>query len=375
MKQILLIGHTDLRVFLRAKASYIWLFVVPVVFIGFMGFAVRGPGDPSNARPTVLVDNRDTNFLAVIFTDELGTQGLRVLHPGSSEEAPQRIHVPEDFSERILSGEQAKVELSKKESEVTGEGAMVELRLVRALIGMNSALLVASARGETNLSEAAVREAQQAAPLVKLDARFAGRKPMPSGLKFSLPGNIVMYLMMNLLIFGGVSIAKARQNGLVRRLACHPLTRARLIAGKIYGLILLGGVQTAVFLLAGRFLFGIHFGSNLGAILLTLLVYAWVAASLGVLMGSLIQTEDKVVGLCIMISMLLGALGGCWWPTEIGPPILHTIANCLPSGWALAALHQLISFGGGFAEIVRPLATLAIFGLAANAIAAWSFRW
>ena len=207
MKQILLIGHTDLRVFLRAKASYIWLFVVPVVFIGFMGFAVRGPGDPSNARPTVLVDNRDTNFLAVIFTDELGTQGLRVLHPGSSEEAPQRNHVPEDFSERILSGEQAKVELSKKESEVTGEGAMVELRLVRALIGMNSALLVASARGETNLSEAAVREAQQAAPLVKLDARFAGRKPMPSGLKFSLPGNIVMYLMMNLLIFGGVSIA------------------------------------------------------------------------------------------------------------------------------------------------------------------------
>jgi ABC-type multidrug transport system permease subunit len=137
----------------------------------------------------------------------------------------------------------------------------------------------------------------------------------------------------------------------------------------------LGGVQTAVFLLAGRFLFGIHFGTNLGAILLTLLVYAWVAASLGVLMGSLIQTEDKVVGLCIMIAMLLGALGGCWWPTEIGPPILHTIANCLPSGWALAALHQLISFGGGFAEIVRPLATLAIFGLAANAIAAWSFRW
>ena len=92
-------------------------------------------------------------------------------------------------------------------------------------------------------------------------------------------------------------------------------------------------------------------------------------------MGSLFQTEDKVVGLCIMISMLLGALGGCWWPTEIGPPILHRIAECLPSGWALAALHQLISFGGGFAQIVRPLVTLSIFGLIANAVAAWSFRW
>ena len=375
MKQILLIGQNDLRVFLRAKTSYIWLFVMPVLFIGFMGFAVRGPGDPANARPTVLVENRDTNFLGKVFADELGTQGLRVVRPGSGEDASQSIRVPEDFSERILSGEQAKVEFSQKESELTGEGAMVQLRLVRALIGMNSALLGASASSGTNLSETAVREAQQKPPLVKLDARFAGRKPMPSGLKFSLPGNIVMYLMMNLLIFGGASIARARQNGLVRRLACHPLTRGQLIAGKIYGLILLGGVQTVVFLLAGRFLFGVHLGNNLGAILLTLLVYAWVAASLGVLMGSFFQSEDKVVGLCVMISMLLGALGGCWWPTEIGPPILHTIAECLPSGWALAALHQLISFGGGFAEIAQPLARLVIFGLVANVVAAWRFRW
>jgi ABC-type multidrug transport system permease subunit len=375
MKQILLIGHNDLRVFLRAKASYIWLFVMPVLFMGFMGFAVRGPGDPANLRPTVLVDNRDTNFPSKVFMEELGSQGLQVVRPGSSEGAPQSIRVPADFSERILSGRQAKVVFSKKANEVTGESAMVELRLVRALIRINSALLVATTRGETNLSEEAVRQAQRAPPLVRLDARFAGRKPMPAGLKFSLPGNIVMYLMMNLLIFGGVSIARARQNGLMRRLACHPLTRARLIAGKIYGLMLLGGVQTVVFLLAGRFLFGVHFGSNLAPILLTVLVYAWVAASLGVLMGSILHNEDKVVGLCVMVALLLGALGGCWWPTEIGPPILHTIAASLPSGWALAALHQLISFGGGFAEIVQPLAMLAIFGLAANGLAAWRFRW
>ncbi len=316
-----------------------------------------------------------SNFLGSIFMRELGTQGLRVKDPNSGEDAPQAISVPDDFTTLVLSGKQAKVEFSKKDSEVTGEGALVELRLVRALISINSALLVASSHGGTNLTEAAVREAQQASPLVALDARFAGRKPTPSGMKFSLPGNIVMYVMMNLLIFGGVSIAKGRQNGLVRRLACHPLTRGRLIAGKIYGLILLGAVQTTVFLLAGRFIFGVHFGSSLGPILLTLLIYAWVAASLGVLMGSLIHSEDKVAGLCVMIALLMGALGGCWWPTEIGPPILHTIAVCLPTGWALHALHQLISFGGGFADIVRPLATLVIFGVAANGLAAWSFRW
>jgi len=375
MKQIFIIGHNDLRVFLRRKASYVWLFVTPVIFIGFMGYAVRGPGDPANVRPTVLVDNRDTNFLASVFTAELGTQGLRAVNPGSGEEAPQGIRVPADFTQRILSGKQAKVEFFKKENELSGEGAMIELRLVRALIAMNSHLLVASSKGEAGLSELAVRGAQHTASLVRLDARFAGRKPMPSGFKFSLPGNMVMYLMMNLLLFGGASIARGRQNGLMRRLACHPLTRPRLVAGKIYGLILLGAVQTTVFLLAGRFLFGVHFGDSLGAILLTLLVYSWVAASLGVLVGSVLQGEDKVVGLCVMTSLLMGALGGCWWPVEIGPPLLHTIAQCLPTGWALEALHQLLSFGGGLADILRPLGFLALFGVAVNALAAWFFRW
>ena len=375
MKQIFIIGHNDLRVFLRRKASYVWLFVTPVIFIGFMGYAVRGPGDPANVRPTVLVDNRDTNFLASVFTSELGTQGMRAVNPGSGEEAPQGIRVPADFTQRILSGKQAKVEFFKKENELSGEGAMIELRLVRALIAMNSHLLVASSKGEAGLSELAVRGAQHTASLVRLDARFAGRKPMPSGFKFSLPGNMVMYLMMNLLLFGGASIARGRQNGLMRRLACHPLTRTRLVAGKIYGLILLGAVQTTVFLLAGRFLFGVHFGASLGAILLTLLIYSWVAASLGVLVGSVLQGEDKVVGLCVMASLLMGALGGCWWPVEIGPPLLHAIAHCLPTGWALEALHQLLSFGGGFADILRPLGFLALFGVAANALAAWFFRW
>ena len=375
MRAVLLIGINDLRIFLRAKASFIWLFVVPLVFIGFMGLAMRGPGQPGNLRPTVQVDNRDTNYLAAVFVEELGSQGMRVLGPASTEEAAQKILIPADFTAHVLAGEQAKVQFSRKDNGISAEGAMVELRLVRALIGINSHLLLAGTASDGKLSESAVREAQRSAPLVRVDARFAGRKPAPSGFSFSLPGNMVMYVMMNLLIFGGVAVARERQQGIVRRLACNPLTRAQVVAGKIFGLILLGGVQVAVFLFAGRFFFGVNLGANLPAILLTLVVYAWVAASLGVLVGSVIQAEDKVIGVCIMASLLMACLGGCWWPLEIGPPILKTIAHCLPTGWALDALHQLISFGGGLADAGKPLAVLAAFGATANVLAARLFRW
>jgi ABC-type multidrug transport system permease subunit len=144
--------------------------------------------------------------------------------------------------------------------------------------------------------------------------------------------------------------------------------------GKVYGLVLLGGLQIAVFLLLGQFVFKVNLGSELPAILLTLVVYSWVAASLGVLVGSLIKAEEKVTGLCVLASLVMAALGGCWWPIELVPDSVKLIAHLIPTGWALDALHQLITFGGGFAAAKSAIGMLVLFGLAANAAAARFFR-
>ena len=90
--------------------------------------------------------------------------------------------------------------------------------------------------------------------------------------------------------------------------------------------------------------------------------------------GSLTAAEDRVVGICVLASLLLAALGGCWWPLEIGPPMIKIIALCTPNGWAMQALHQLISFGSGFGAVLKPLAVLLAFGAAANLLAARFFR-
>jgi ABC-type multidrug transport system permease subunit len=183
-----------------------------------------------------------------------------------------------------------------------------------------------------------------------------------------------MYLLMNLLIFGGTSVAWERRSGVLRRLTALPVGRGEIIGGKVYGLMLLALLQIAVVLLAGRFLFRVNLGDALGGILVVLLVYAWVAASLGVLVGSLVRAEEKVVGLCVLASLVMAALGGCWWPLEVVPDSVKFLAHCVPTGWAMDALHQLITFGGGLSAAKLPLAVLALFGLAANAAAAKFFR-
>lgn len=209
---------------------------------------------------------------------------------------------------------------------------------------------------------------------VALDAKYAGRDPIPSGVGFSLPGNLVYFLTMNLLIFGGATIAATRRSGVLKRLLTLPVRRSELIAGQLYGLWLLGAVQIGFLLLVGKIFFHLNVGANLPGVLLVLLVYSWVAAATGLLIGSLLDAPDRVVGVCVLASILMAAAGGCWFPLELAPEALRTAGHCVPTGWALDALHRLISFGGDLGSVVKPLLVLVGFGTAATAAAGRWFR-
>jgi ABC-type multidrug transport system permease subunit len=376
MRRILAIGHTDFRVFFKSKTAYIWLFVIPTAVIYFLGTAIHGPGDPQNRQPPVLIDNQDTNFLSRALLEEMNAQGMWVVDATNAQKAARELRIPADFTGRALRGEKTRLKFIRREGAGEADGAMLELRLTRALIGLNGHILEAVSREGTiaALTEERLREIREAPNPLLLDSRFAGRKPQPSGYNFSLPGNLVMYLMLNLLIFGGASMAAARRNGILKRLTTSAASRLEIVLGKIYGNTLLGAAQIVFFLLLGKFVFHVNLGANLPGVILVLLILSWVAAALGVLAGSCLPSEDRVVPVCVLASLLMGALGGCWWPLEIAPPVFKTIALCFPTGWALEGLNQLISFGAGLQAALVPIAVLLGFGVAANALAIRFYR-
>ena len=207
VKRVLLIGHNDIRLFLRMKAGYVWLFLVPLVFVYFFGMAFRGPGAPANPRPDVLVENRDTGFLGTLLMEELDAQGMRLVDQTKRDEAERGIRIPADFTAKVIKTEPVKVEFFQVEGSGAESAFLIELRLIRAVVALNSHLLELASRGHKPVNEVELRPLAKAENLVSLKAQFAGRNPTPAGFNQSLPGTLVQFLMMNLMIFGGASIA------------------------------------------------------------------------------------------------------------------------------------------------------------------------
>ena len=110
--------------------------------------------------------------------------------------------------------------------------------------------------------------------------------------------------------------------------------------------------------MVGRVLFGVSYGDQLGLLCMALVVFAWVSAGLGVFIGAVVKDPEKVQGLCTLLSLMAAALGGCWWPMEIVPEFMRTVGHAFPTAWAMDIMNQLLSFGGGFAEIKSELLVL-----------------
>jgi ABC-type multidrug transport system permease subunit len=207
-----------------------------------------------------------------------------------------------------------------------------------------------------------------------LDASFAGRKPIPVGFNMSLPGILVMYLFINLAIFGGSGIAAERRSGVLRRMSINPVTTPQLMLGKLYGLILLAGVQVGFFMILGQFVFDVNIGENLFGISVTLFVFSWLSASIGLLLGFVLKSEEKIIGLALLVGIPMAAIGGCWFPMEIAPEFVRRISYFFPTAWAMDSLHQLITFGSGFSGVLKQVGVLAAYAIGANLIAVRFFR-
>ena len=110
-------------------------------------------------------------------------------------------------------------------------------------------------------------------------------------------------------------------------------------------------------------------------IVVLLLSWAGVCTSLGLLLGSVGNTEGQIAGIGVTSSMLLAGLGGCWWPIEVAPAWMQSIAAVLPTGWTMNGLHRLMSFEAGPSSVVTELALLLATAVAVGFVATRRFRY
>lgn len=371
---MMLVRH-DLSRHVADRSGFLWSFVLPLVFAGFFGLVFGAPSDPRDATAFVTVVDLDGGPVAERLVGALEAGRITVRQVTAEERAtvenPVRtLVIPSGFSDAVEAGEAVTLRLEKEPDTNQQAALVVQARIVGA-IGRLLAEQIARDMGPD-----AARTPRT--ELVRLESRYAGnRSTVPSGFEQSVPGNAAMFVMLIALAYGAASLAEERRSGVLRRLASAPVSGTELVAGKIGARLVIAWLQISVFVLAAwaaGALFGIDVGENLLGLWLVLAVFACAVAPLGILIGARVNDPDQAANVGVLTTMAMAGLGGCWWPLEITPQVMQRIAAALPSGWAMRAAHQVVSFGNGLGATTTLLVALLAFGAAGTWLAGRTLR-
>lgn len=371
IRRILHVAWNDLRIMVGDKVFFFWSLVFPMLFIVLFGLLFKA-SDSAPAVAELTVVNLDQGRWGSYFLDKIKAPAIELkVVDAEPAEYSRLIVLPADFSARIESRAAQTLAFKKREDASTKAAARVETRLYQAVARMLAELVL---YGDGDLSKFLDGHAEFR-DIVQVKTRFPEKTVavVPSGFDHSIPGTTIQFIMMMVIIYGGITVMEDRKKGALARMLFSPLTKGEVFQAKLLGRWAMGLVQALILIVVGRIFFKLDLGDPPLA-LLVIAVFALAMAALSVFIGSLCAKEDLIIGLAVLLANIFAGLGGCWWPSEIVPAGVRTAAMISPAYWAMDALHKLRFFQGGFGDIALDLGVLAGVAAVLGLVAARAFR-
>jgi ABC-2 type transport system permease protein len=371
LQRLVHVALNDLRIMVSDKAFFFWSLVFPMLFIVLFGLLFKA-SDSAPAVAELTVVNLDQGRWGAYFLDKIKAPGIELkIVTGEPAAYSRLIILPADFSAGIEARRAQALAFKKREDASSQAAARVETRLYQAIARVLSEIIL---YGDGDLTKFLDGHAEFR-DIVQVKTRFPEKTVtiVPSGFDHSIPGTTIQFIMMMVMIYGGITVMEERKKGILARMLFSPLSKGEVFQAKLMGRWLMGMVQALILFIVGK----IFFKLNLGSVPLALLViaaFALAMAALSVFIGSVLAKEDTIIGLSVLLANVFAGLGGCWWPNEIVPPAVRTVARISPAYWAMDALHKLRFFQGGFSEIWPHLAVLLALAAVLAAIAGKAFR-
>lgn len=180
-------------------------------------------------------------------------------------------------------------------------------------------------------------------------------------------GELSLFIFLTSLT-GASYLFTTRQLGVTRRMRAGPVPVPAIVAGEALGRFLVALIQAVIVFVGGMLLFGIDWGSPLSVALLCVAM-SLVGTGAAMLLGTLGRSEQQVGALALLLSLVLGALGGSMQPLEFFPDSVRPFAFLTPHAWMNDAMWKLLVEGAGLAQVWTSVVVLTGLGIALLAAA------
>jgi ABC-2 type transport system permease protein len=184
-----------------------------------------------------------------------------------------------------------------------------------------------------------------------------------------LAAGMAVFFMFFTVQTGVIGLLEEEREGTLQRLLAAPVGRGSVIAGKALLSLTLGVISLGVLVVASSLLMGADWGHPLGVAVMIVAVGAAAVALIGVVAG-FSRSPEGAGNLASMLAVILGMLGGVFFPIGQGGNFLSRLTALTPHHWFMRGLGEL---GGGaeWTVVLVPAAVLLAMAAIGGVIGWW----
>ena len=352
----------------RDKVTFAMMIGVPIMQLLLFGFAINS--DPHHL-PT-LIEMADEGPLARAIlagmqqSEYFDFQGL-VTSPAEGDRALRDgtasfvVVIPTGFERDVVRGLAPEILLTADASDPSASGAAV------AAMGG----IVARAEADVLVGPLRADAAPSSPVTVTVHKQF---NPEGRTALNIVPGLLAIILSMTMVLITAVAIVRETERGTMEALIATPVRPLEVLLGKIMPYVLVGYVQTGVFLLAGRFIFSVPFLGSPLAFFLGFNLYIVTNLALGFLISTLARSQMQAMQLSYFTILPTILLSGFMFPFAGMPGWARAIGTALPATHFLRLTRKVMLKGAGLGDVGWNLLGITVIMLVIVTVALRRYR-
>lgn len=352
----------------RDRLTFAIMIMVPVMQLGLFGFAINT--DPRHMKAAVelrddgpltrslLAGFRQSSYIDIVAIVSGPEEGDRLMRAG---EISYLIVIPENFEADFVRGARPQILVAADASDpVAASGA----------VGAFGAIAERALRADM---ERLPRRLAPGAPPYEI---VVHRRYNPAGVTAYniVPGLLGVILTMTMIMITSIALTREVERGTIETLLSTPVRPLELMIGKTTPYILVGAVQTAIVLLAARFVFDIPFEGSGLALFAGLALFILANLLIGYLISTVARTQMQAMQMTFFIFLPSLLLSGFMFPFAAMPAWARAIGEALPITHFLRIVREVILKGAGLADIAGDIAPMAAILVVVAAAALARFR-
>jgi ABC-2 type transport system permease protein len=189
-----------------------------------------------------------------------------------------------------------------------------------------------------------------------------------------VPGLLAIILSMTLVMMTAVAIVKETERGTMEMLIATPVRPFEVMLGKITPYVLVGYIQTLVFLLTGLTLFGVPFEGSWWAFFVGFNLFILVNLALGFLISAAARSQMQAMQLSFFTILPSVLLSGFLFPFAAMPGWAQVIGSAVPATHFLRVVRTVMLKGGGMGDIAGELWALLAILVVISVVAMLRYR-